>query len=201
MKIETLDDLEPLRIPYQQGTLKLNLSEIGRTLNLNRRTIKAYLLRDSVKSESTKKARNKLNLSEIGRTLNLNRRTIKAYLLRDSVKSESTKKARNKASELDQYYNFLVALLNDNNKSFLYMKHLYEYMKVAKGITISYGTFTHYIRKHPELAQYMHDDPIGRIHVRLDTLPGAEAQIDWLCKANHNQSNCTKKCRISQRYS
>ncbi len=44
MKIETLDDLEPLRIPYQQGTLKLNLSEIGRTLNLNRRTIKAYLL-------------------------------------------------------------------------------------------------------------------------------------------------------------
>ena len=142
MKIETLDDLEPLRIPYQQGTLKLNLSEIGRTLNLNRRTVKAYLLRES-------------------------------------VISESTKKARNKASELDQYYNFLVALLNDNNKSFLYMKHLYEYMKVAKGITVSYGAFTHYIRKHPELAQYMHDDPIGRVHVRLDTLPGAEAQIDW----------------------
>lgn len=59
MKIETLDDLEPLRIPYQQGTLKLNLSEIWRTLNLNRRIIKAYLLRDSVISESTKKARYK----------------------------------------------------------------------------------------------------------------------------------------------
>lgn len=59
MKIETLDDLEPLRIPYQQGILKLNLSEIGRTLNLNRRIIKAYLLRDSVISESTKKARYK----------------------------------------------------------------------------------------------------------------------------------------------
>ena len=59
MKIETLDDLEPLRIPYQQGTLKLNLSEIGRTLNLNRRIIKAYLLRDSVISESTKKGRYK----------------------------------------------------------------------------------------------------------------------------------------------
>ena len=59
MKIETLDDLEPLRIPYQQGTLKLNLSEIWRTLNLNRRIIKAYLLRDSVISESTKKGRYK----------------------------------------------------------------------------------------------------------------------------------------------
>ena len=59
MKIETLDDLEPLRIPYQQGTLKLNLSEILRTLNLNRRIIKAYLLRDSVISESTKKGRYK----------------------------------------------------------------------------------------------------------------------------------------------
>ena len=82
MKIETLDDLEPLRIPYQQGTLKLNLSEIGRTLNLNRRTVKSYLLRDS-------------------------------------VIRESTKRDRNKTSELNQYYNFLVALLNDNNKSFL----------------------------------------------------------------------------------
>ena len=82
MKIETLDDLEPLRIPYQQGTLKLNLSWIGRTLNLNRRTVKSYLLRDS-------------------------------------VIIESTKRDRNKTSELNQYYNFLVALLNDNNKSFL----------------------------------------------------------------------------------
>lgn len=59
IKIETLDDLKPLTIPYQQGTLKFNLSWIGRTLNLNRRTVKAYLLRDSVIRESTKRARNK----------------------------------------------------------------------------------------------------------------------------------------------
>lgn len=55
LNIRSLNDLIPLRELYKNGEVDLNLSAIGRELNIDRRTVKKILLGDDKENIRNKK--------------------------------------------------------------------------------------------------------------------------------------------------
>lgn len=113
LNIRSLNDLIPLRELYKNGEVDLNLSAIGRELNIDRRTVKKILLGDD-----------KENI-------------------------------RNKKSELDDYKDFIVFLLEESSKKFTTFKYLYNYLKKSRQIKSSYSTFTYFMRTNKDLLKFI----------------------------------------------
>ena len=55
MKINKIEDLNELKEAYKSGTIKLNISSIARQIDVDRRTVKSYLLRENDKHSNTRK--------------------------------------------------------------------------------------------------------------------------------------------------
>lgn len=142
LNIRSLNDLIPLRELYKNGEVDLNLSAIGRELNIDRRTVKKILLGDD-----------KENI-------------------------------RNKKSELDDYKDFIVFLLEESSKKFTTFKYLYNYLKKSRQIKSSYSTFTYFMRTNKDLLK-LFEEARNRKSTTFSpssvilTLYGEEAQLDW----------------------
>ena len=55
MKINKIEDLNELKEAYRSGTIKLNISSIARQIDVDRRTVKSYLLRENDEHSNTRK--------------------------------------------------------------------------------------------------------------------------------------------------
>jgi len=97
-------------------------------------------------SKAYKEGKIKLNISRIAIELKCDRKTV-----RKALKNEVNKKRKKRKSYLDDYYEIIKNLLNDKNKEFEYINHLYKYLKREYELSCSYSAFRRYIKDNEKL--------------------------------------------------
>lgn len=120
----------------------------------------------------------KVNKSRLARELDVDRRTVSKYI--DGYSKPST---RNKNSLIDEYYDIIEELLNNEVKVFEYKKVLWIYLKENYGLDCAESSFRYYIQHHPEFQSYFDGHKADKIKatsiMRFETNPGEQAQLDW----------------------
>lgn len=120
----------------------------------------------------------KINKSQLAREMGVDRRTVNKYL--DGYRKPDK---RNRESVIDAYYPIIRALLSEDSKQrFYYRRVLWQYLKDNHGLDCAASTFRAYIGRHPEFSAYFNENkkmPAMGQHVRFETAPGKQAQLDW----------------------
>ncbi len=119
------------------------------------------------------KTMDKPNISRIARKLNCSRDTVRKRL---EGYTPSTNRKRRKY--LDNYYGEIYDVLNDEYKSFSYVKHLFNYFVREYKITCCYTTFREYIVNDIELSRHFKKSNEKQFTERFETPPGKQAQFD-----------------------
>ena len=145
LQITTLEDLGKRKPFLEDGTLKINKSQITREWKKDRRTVDKYL------------------------------------------KGYQKKKQRTRSSYLDSYYEIIKELLSTSSQQIFYYKStLWQYLVDNHGLTCPESSFRRYISKHSEFQVYFNQlnqrkkHPVSnKTHIRYETEPGKQAQLDW----------------------
>ncbi len=118
----------------------------------------------------------KVNKSAIARELGVDRRTVDKYL----KGYEKTNKRRRKQL-LDEYYDTIKELFEDENRVFVYRRVLWQYLHDNYGLNCGQSTFRRYINKHSEFkSHFKKDTSVSKPSViRFESDPGQQAQLDW----------------------
>lgn len=119
----------------------------------------------------------KVNISKLAKELDCNWRTVKKR-----VNGFEKSKTRKRHSQLDDYYDVMLNMLNDEYCTFSYISVLYKRMVRDYNIKVSESNFRHYIRKHKELYSYFKKGKKNKSNgasVRVETDLGQQAQLDW----------------------
>lgn len=111
----------------------------------------------------------KPNFSELSRQLGIDRHTLKKHYDAGGVKP---RKKREYVSELDQYKNIIEEKLKVKGITY---KGIYLFLKDTKRIKSSYSNFEKYIKKNNYKITKSDNIP----HVRYETKPGVQLQVDW----------------------
>ena len=91
----------------------------------------------------------RVNKTQITRELNVDTRTVKKYM--DGYKKPTT---RNRTGYLDEYYDLIKELVNDDNQRFFYKRVLWQYLKDNHGLDCAQSSFRRWIQKHEEFQNY-----------------------------------------------
>lgn len=124
-------------------------------------------------SESYRKGVIKLNISELSRELKISRKTIRKHLNGNYGKEKAKRK-----KYLDDYKELIISILDDEYQEFLYIDHLYKYLKREHGINCSRSTFNSYVQNDEELKCKFKKNKSKRFTVRFETESGQQAQFD-----------------------
>ena len=120
----------------------------------------------------------KVNKSRLARELEVDRRTVSKYI--DGYNKPVN---RNRRSAIDDYYDDIVELLNDENRVFEYKRDLWQYLCDNRGLKCADSTFRHYISIRKEFQDYFDSVNTGAVKkpsaTRYETDPGEQAQLDW----------------------
>ena len=129
----------------------------------------------------------KVNKTQIARELNIDPRTVKKYM--NGYKKPKT---RNRTGYLDEYYNLVKELINDDNQRFFYKRVLWQYLKDNHGLNCAQSSFRRWIQKHQEFQSYFNGrtNRIINHEIRNCTsthkhvlhhrkYPGEYASLDW----------------------
>lgn len=129
----------------------------------------------------------KLNKSQIARELNVDRRTVDKY-----IKGYKKSNTRNRSSKLDEYYDLVDELLDDDSTQvFFYKRVLWQYLKDNHQLDCSESSFRRWISKNKDFQSYFNgirnrtvngekrDCTTTHHAMHYITLPGEEAQLDW----------------------
>ena len=109
----------------------------------------------------------KPNFSELSRQYGLHRHTIKKYW----TEGGKVIKSRNKSSVLDEYKEEIEVILNEAGVNKI---GAYEYLIYKYGNICTYSNFKQYTLKHN-----MKKKKAQTVHVRYETEPGHQIQVDW----------------------
>lgn len=124
-------------------------------------------------SKAYKKGEIKLNKTQLAQKLNVDRKTVSKYL-----NGEIPKKNRNRSKYLDTYKDAIKEVLNDDNRVFDYVDHLYRFMKREYKIKCNRVTFNRYIRSDIDLSNLFKKNSTEAFTVRFETEPGQQIQFD-----------------------
>ena len=124
-------------------------------------------------SESYRKGVIKLNISELSRELKISRKTIRKHLNGSYGKEKAKRK-----KYLDDYKELIISILDDEYQEFLYIDHLYKYLKREHGIKCSRSTFNSYVQNDEELKCKFKKNKSKSFTVRFETESGQQAQFD-----------------------
>lgn len=120
----------------------------------------------------------KPNLSRLSRELDCDRRTIKKYI--NGYKKPNT---RTKSSILDEYYDRIKELLSEECiQIFEYKQNLWRFLTDNHGLKCAESSFRRYISKHSEFDSYFQRNRktvSEGSHMRFESDPGEQAQLDW----------------------
>ena len=111
----------------------------------------------------------KPNFSELARQLGVDRHTLKKHFDAGGVKP---RKKREYFSELDEYKNIIEEKLEIKGITY---KGIYLFLKGTKNLKCSYSNFEKYMKKNNYKIKKCDNTP----HVRFETKPGAQLQVDW----------------------
>ena len=111
----------------------------------------------------------KPNFSELARQLGVDRHTLKKHFDAGGVKP---RKKREYFSELDEYKNIIEEKLEIKGITY---KGIYLFLKETKNLKCSYSNFEKYMKKNNYKIKKCDNTP----HVRFETKPGAQLQVDW----------------------
>jgi transposase len=114
-----------------------------------------------------------MNLSKVARELNCDRKTVRRYL-----QGNVPKKTRNRTKYLDKYRDTMLKYLNDSNRHFDYIDHLYYFMKREHQITCVKSTFNRYIRNDDQLNKAFKQSNGTSFTTRFETPSGYQVQFD-----------------------
>ena len=124
-------------------------------------------------SQAYKEGLLKVNISKLSRELNATRKTVRRYLNGDVPKT-----TRNRTKYLDNYKDDILNLLEDKNRKFEYIDHIYSYMVREHKIDCARSTFNRYIRNDLELSELYDKHSKQKFTVRFETNPGQQVQFD-----------------------
>lgn len=146
-------------------------------LNINNNLI-INSMEDLYKLKPLKENGLKINHSRLANELNKDRRTIKKY-----IEGYKKSKTRKKKVQLDQHYDLIKKLLNDEYKTFEYKRILWQYLCDNHNIKVPESTFRHYINSKEEFRKYFKEKNKRKVKktsvTRFETSAGQQAQIDW----------------------
>ena len=111
----------------------------------------------------------KPNFSELARQLGVDRHTLKKHFDAGGVKP---RKKREYISELDKYKNIIEEKLEIKGITY---KGIFLFLKETKNLKCSYSNFEKYMKKNNYKIKKCDNTP----HVRFETKPGAQLQVDW----------------------
>ena len=115
----------------------------------------------------------KVNISKLARDLNTTRKTVRRYLNGDVPENK-----RKRTKYLDEYKDDILTLLEDKNRKFEYIDHIYSYMVREYKIECARSTFNRYIRNDLELNELYSKHSKQKFTVRFETASGQQAQFD-----------------------
>lgn len=124
-------------------------------------------------SSAYRKGDLELNISELSRELKVDRKKIRNYL-----KDKIPKRNRNRKKYLDEYKELIKSLLNDEEREFLYIDHLYRYLIREHNIKCNKVTFNRYKRTNEELNKLFKESYKNHFTVRFETKIGQQIQFD-----------------------
>lgn len=129
----------------------------------------------------------KVNKSKIARELGVDRRTVHKY-----IGGYSKSNTRNKPSKIDEYYDEVDYLLNQQSiQVFFYKRTLWQFLVDEKGLQCSQSSFRRWISQREEFQSYFDGDTNRTVNgvkkssksnehkATYQTGPGEEAQLDW----------------------
>ena len=114
-----------------------------------------------------------MNISELSRELKVDRKTIRNYL-----KDKIPKRNLNRKKYLDEYKELIKSLLNDEEREFLYIDHLYRYLIREHNIKCNKVTFNRCKRTNEELNKLFKESYKNHFTVRFETKIGQQIQFD-----------------------
>lgn len=126
----------------------------------------------------------KMNLSKVARELNCDRKTVRRYL-----QGHVPKKTRTRTRYLDSYRDTMLEYLNDSNRHFDYIDHLYYFMKREHQITCAKSTFNRYIRNDEQLNKAFCQSNGTSFTTRFETASGYQVQFDMKEKVRLTDKN------------
>lgn len=115
----------------------------------------------------------KVNISEIARELGKSRKTVRKHL-----NGEFGKERKKRKKYLDDFRADIIEALDDQYQEFIYIDHLYKYLRREKNMICSRATFNTYIRSDDELSVKFDKNKKKSFTVRFETKSGQQAQFD-----------------------
>ena len=126
----------------------------------------------------------KMNLSKVARDLNCDRKTARRYL---NGFVPTGKRKRKKY--LDDFKDLMLNYLNDSNRHFDYIDHLYYFMKREHDIKCAKSTFNRYIRNDEQLNKAFRGSNSTSFTTRFETPSGHQIQFDMKEKVKLTDKN------------
>jgi len=142
------------------------------------RDIEIISLKDFKKLKTLEENGLKVNCSRVSKEHGCDRRTAKKYSC--GYKKPTTRK---RSTQFDSYYETIKNLLDNRYKVFEYKRVLWQYLVDNHNLKAPASSFRRYISSIEEFQSYFTNKKKAMTkvpsHMRFETFPGAQAQIDW----------------------